>query len=263
MTDENWYDGLENEELKFSPVLKTFKSQEDALKGLVELKAYQGRSIALLPEDATPEMRKEWDTKLMEKVPGLVRKPNVDDPDDAKRFWSDLGTPEDRDGYQPPEGFEGLGDDVINDLSIIAHETGMTLEQYHKFLNTYAAANEEVQTAQATRLAEEEAELKKTWGAAYEDNIKISDTISAKFNGGEPVENMSNAERVRWINAAKALSSDPQVFNQISNPSPRKTRAEVQDRIDQIRTLLLDKSVHGDKRKALLKEQNNLWDELA
>ena len=38
MSEGKWQDSIESEELRHSPVLSTFKTPEDAYKGLVELK---------------------------------------------------------------------------------------------------------------------------------------------------------------------------------------------------------------------------------
>ena len=73
---------------------------------------------------------------------------------------------------------------------------------------------------------------------------------------------MSNEERLRWIGVANAIKSDPQVFNQINNPSPRKTPAELTQDIDDMRLKLRDKSVTGQARKNLLKRYEAMYEEL-
>ena len=256
MSEETtWLDGIEDEALRIDPTVVRFKNLDDVAKSLIEAKAYNGRSIAFPGDEATEEQWAAWDAKMTEKVPGLIRKDNPD-------LWTTLGVPGEADGYTLPDDFEGLDDVTIQQVRDVALAAGYTNKQFQDTLAGYATMATEV--GEANRIAQEErvTALKKAWGAAYDDNIRITDTIASKFNGDKPVENMSNEERLRWIGVANAIKSDPQVFNQINNPSPRKTPAELMQDIDDMRLKLRDKSVTGPARKSLLKRYEAMYEEL-
>lgn len=264
--DEHWLDGIElDDNLKTDNVIRRFGSLEDALKSIPEAKAYQGRSISLPPEDATPEMWSEFDTKLMGKVPGLIRRPTADDADDRARFMRDIGMPEEATGYKKPEDLD-IPDEMLAELTQIAFTTGLTQQQYEAFVNTYAAANGE--HLEQAKIAEQEANeiISKKWGAAKEDNDSIAQTLFQKFGDDDhpvDIENVPVPIRLMMAKMAKALTSDPQIFNQVQAVTTKKTPGELRNRIEQIFTLLKDDSVKGDKRKKLLTEQSNAYDELA
>jgi hypothetical protein len=235
MSEDRWQDTLETEELRDNPVLANFKTPEAAYQGLVELKAYQGRSIAIPGEDATAEAWADFDAKLTGKVPGVVRMPNDADEEDVKRFWGSLGVPEDKTEYTPPDDFEGLDDAVLKELVDLSETVGHTKDQHQKMLGVWAEAAAKMEEAAQQQRADDEAALKKTWGAAYEDNIAITDTILEKFGGKGDAIDLSRAERVLLLNIANSLTSDPQVFNQINNPTARKTPAELRADLDELR----------------------------
>lgn len=266
MSEEHWLNNLElqNEDLKVNPVLTRFPSLEEALKSIPEAKAYQGRSIALPPEDATPDMWKEFDGKLIGKVPGLIRKPSADDPDDRLRFLRDLGLPESEAGYKPPEGID-LPDNMVKDLTSMAFASNLTQEQYEALLKTYSTAHAERTTEAETAKQEADELLTKKFGRAKDDNLAINQTLFQKFADKDhpvDIESVSVPVQLMMANMAKALTSDPQIFNQIQTVTSKKTPAEMKSRLEEIRTMLLDGSVRGDKRKTLLREQGNLYEEL-
>ena len=266
MSEERWQDNLENEDLRSNPVLDRYKTPEAAYEGLIEKEAYAGRSIGIPGEDATEDAWKEFDTKMFEKVPGMVRKPDDTKPEDVKRFNVALGMPEDLDGYTPPEDFKGLDDTVVTQLQEIAHKAGLTSGQYHNMLTQYAEAATVVETAAVDQREADEAQLRKVWGEAYDGNISITDEIVRKFGDKDiPLGDLNNAGRLLLIGIAKSLTSDPQVFNQINNPKPALTPAEIEQQIQDIRVsdVIVNPRKHPPAaRKAAVAKMQRLYEKL-
>ena len=226
MTDR-WQDALENEELKISPVLDRYKTQEDAMLGLVEARSTLGRSFTMLNKDATPEERQAWiKGEVIEKLPELMVRPSFDTDEGAAETWKMLGVPGD-DGYTNPEDMGGLNEDLVPSLKDIAKELGMTQKQYAKYVEVNARMSAEGVELNTTALATHETERKGKWGAADEQNMSITDTLVEKFQDPDnPLGELNNGARYFIMNIAKALSSDPQVFNQLNEPQSKMTPAE-------------------------------------
>ena len=260
---DRWQDELESQELRESPVLDRFKTPEEAYKSVVEGATYRGRSIGLPGDDPTPEDLVRFDKKIMEKVPGLVRMPNGVDPEDDKRFWNQVGVPEDIDGYVPPADVDVLNEDMMQQLKDISHKAGLTKAQYENVISQYAEAATQMAEQSAAAREEETGKLKQHWGAAYDENIGITDNMVKQFQD-EKVEvgELNNAGRIMLLNMAKSMSSDPQVFNQNNKPQKGKTPAELRVEAEDIRLKLLDSNIKGEKRKILLKRYNNVYEEL-
>lgn len=263
MSEENWLDGLESEELRIDPTLVRFKTLDEAAKSILEAKAYSGRSIGIPGEEADDAQWVSFDAKMKEKVPGMVRMPEAGNTEDLKRFWGGMGVPDKAEDYTKPKDFTGLEDGVIENTARMAFESGLTNTQFQAMLGQLKASATEIDEANQAAATESDEKIKKLWGAKYTDNISITDTLAMKMNAGKAVENMSNAERIRWMNAAEALSSDPQSFSQAAKVVPGRTPAELTQDISDMRAKLRDKTVTGSARKLLLARFEKKHEELA
>lgn len=110
----------------------------------------------------------------------LVRLPEKDDDADGwSQVYQRMGRPEKPDGYEIPDVVIGEGDyNLANDFRTWSHEAGLSKRQagalagaYQKKLTEFAAAREE---AFAQRSTQEEADLKREWGAEFEGNVRAS-----------------------------------------------------------------------------------------
>jgi len=263
---DRWQDAYNDDpELANSPVLANFKTPQDALKGLVELKAYQGRSIKLPGDDATPEDKAQIVEKLRAKGVKIAIMPDDDNLEDKTRFWRELGVPDKADDYVPPESIDPLPDEMVAQLKDLAHKAGMTKQQYQAMLREYSPAHKSITEQNQTLQAEEETRLKQAWGGAYEQNLAITDEMVKQFQDSDvKLGPLNRAARLFLLNVAKSMSSEPQVFAQIRNPdSMRKTPAELRQDVEEMRSKLLDRSISGEKRKNLLNKYTKAFEELA
>ena len=264
MNDETrWQDTFEDPEISESPALQAFKTPKDAVKAYLELKSWQGRAVGLPGDDATPEDIAKFVAKTKERVPNLTVLPDEDNPDDVKRFWNDLGTPDDIKGYNPPADAVVLDETLDAQLKEIAHKTGMTTKQYQAFRETYVEGTQEMETKNAAIRSEGEAQLKAHWGAAHDENMQITDTMIKQFEDKNvPLGEVNTAGRILLMNVAKSLGNDPQIFDQINKPKPTKTPADIRADQDRYRARLKDSKLNGQSRKDVLAKYNQTFIDL-
>lgn len=193
---DDWYTKLDSEEIKNAPALKNFKSMEGLVKSFLSAQRMIGNSphsVIIPDETATEEERAE--------------------------FLNKLGRPEDPNGYEikKPENLEEIGlewnDDSAKAFANVAHEVGLTKEQFNKimdwhnnmtiesFKNADSSLEQEYEQARQT--------LQKEWGNAYESNVKLVSKLVDKLGITEVVQN-------------KGLANDP-VFIKAMNELARKT----------------------------------------
>jgi hypothetical protein len=261
--ETRWQDQFEDPEISDSAALQAFKSPKDAIKGYLELKSWQGRAVSLPGDD--PQEIAKFVAKTRERVPNLTVLPDEDNPDDVKRFWGDLGVPEDINGYKPPADAGVLDEELDKQIKDIAHKANMTDKQYQAFRQSYVEGSEELAETNAKMRAEQDAKLKQHWGAAHDENMQITDAMVKQFQDKDvPLGELNVAARVFLMNVAKSLGNDPQIFDQINKPKPAKTPADIRADQDRYRKQLTDKSkpLNGQVRKDILKKYNQTFIDL-
>jgi hypothetical protein len=232
-------------------------------KGYVDLKAYQGRSMKLPGDEPSVEEKSAVVERLKGMIPGLTILPDAENVDDNKRFWGEMGVPPDLDGYTPPADFDVLDEGMMQQLKDISHKAGLTTKQYHNVLQQYGEANTDIIEKNVTDKAEHVAQLKQTWGGAYDENIQITDAMITQFQDKDvPLGELNNAARIFMLNVAKSLSSDPQVFAQINNPKAGPTPAELRIDLEDMMAQLNDPTIRGERRKGILKKYEAGYKEL-
>lgn len=122
-----WMEGLP-EELTGEASLLQFQGVDGLAKSYIETKRMVGNSIRLPNGEAGPEAWAEFDARLQEKIPGLVRV----DLDNPESVYTALGRPEEPTGYAPPSFDEGtsFNPERIESFKPIAHKHGLTAKQF-------------------------------------------------------------------------------------------------------------------------------------
>lgn len=156
---DNWHEGIADSELRSTIEHKGWNHAEGPA---AMVKSYR-----------------ELETLMRGKMDGYTKIPGEDADDDARNaFYSAVGRPENADGYQPPE-FSNLaeGDAVPDWFRSVAHETGLSQDQYSKVMASYDGYMAEVEDQQISQLQEEaktgNQELQREWGDKYAENVAI------------------------------------------------------------------------------------------
>lgn len=232
---QDWRDNLPDD-LKSAKSLQSIKSVEDLAKGFVNAQSVIGRRF----EDLSPEQVKE--------------------------YYKSMGTPESPDQYEieAPEGVE-MNQDLADWYKKTAHKHGVPKEAAENLFRDYMQMEME-QTAQQqelTSIAEKEqlGQLKKDFGPAYDERVKLANRALTEFGGDEAIqaiheaglannptlikllanagETLAEGKFVSGQQSGKfgmtseeasqkitALRNDPEFMNQYANPSsPRHNDA--------------------------------------
>ena len=229
-TEGKWQDAyLDDPELANSPVLETFKTDRDALKGLVELKAYQGRSVALVKPDASPEEKSDLVKKLRNAGVDITYMPDTTNPEDMKRFREEHGVPKDGNYVLPKDAdVTGMPQEGIDAAIKLSQDMGHTTEQHEAFvaaLNTY---NLEAKGTSDLAATEMDNQLTKILGDARPalEGV-LAEAVTKHQHPDMPAEPFTPAQQLVMINLMKSISVDPQSFDQINNPNTGPTPAEI------------------------------------
>ncbi len=246
MTDENnWRDALP-EEIQADPSLANFQDVGQLAKSFIDTKSFQGNSIHIPGEDAGDEQQQEFVSKLLEKAPGVMLRPDMDNAEQSVEFFRTLGMPEKSDGYEVPE--IDLPDGAIADQSRvdsfrnIAHEAGLTKSQFNKVMSK--VMEQDVTMAQQAMDSQKESmeTLKAEWGMATEERIKAAISIAERTKAPDKlVEGLKAgqipADIVKWVYEMSVSMGDGEGSNSNNNQqseSGSMSPGEAQEKINEI-----------------------------
>lgn len=155
-------------DLQAAPWLKDYASKEAAIKGLGDLKSYQGRSVGIPGKDAKPE---DW-----------------------TRVYDRLGRPKTAEEYDIPspvgtEGAPWWTDDLGTGLKGIAHKVGLNNTQAATFVQEVAqflgAGHNRQEASKVEATAQTQRALSELWGGAKVQNLHLAQQAVKRFGDGE------------------------------------------------------------------------------
>jgi len=185
----NWRDSL-SDEMKGNESLANFEDVGALAKGFIDAKAYQGASVKIPGEDAGDEDVKAFNDKVIEKMPALMYKPDLENQEQSVDFYRTLGMPEKSDGYKmpevsPPEGVE-MNTEKLESFRGIAHKHGLTAKQFEGVMADVMAGDIASAQAGGEALVANLGAIKEKWGHAFNDNMAKVSTLLSKT--GAPPE---------------------------------------------------------------------------
>lgn len=194
---DDWRETLPAE-IKAHPVLQKYKTNVDAIKGLVDAQKLIGKEKIPLPgKDATDE---DW-----------------------AEVWNRLGRPETVDGYKLPEDVklaEGMSLDagMIKGFKEQCHKHGILPKQaesiYRWFVESQNSAFNGFMGSRAEITKKAETAMRNEYGQAYEQNIALAQKVVKKFAGEEAFKALAagagnDPHLIRmFVNIGKAMSED-------------------------------------------------------
>lgn len=188
MTDESWLNGLP-EEMRAAPQLKKFESIDGLAKSYIEMEAFQGNALRIPGEHASAGDVQEFHEKVMTRVPGLVRKPSLDDEDSVNMFWQSMGRPEKADDYA---AIEGIGDAEAAQLREIAMKSNLTNDQYKTVAESLSGLSTQ-ERAVATQQNEEALNaLKAKHGEAWDQKVNAINMLKTSLEMDDTLLDLSN-----------------------------------------------------------------------
>jgi hypothetical protein len=176
-----WRDALPDT-LKAVPSLQKFDSIEGLANSFIQLEQYQGNSVRIPGPDATADDQLKAYSKVMERMPGLVRKPVEDDAESMSQFWSSLGKPEKADDYA---AIDGLSPEQTEFMRNTAFESNMTGTQFRQFAEKFAGQVTMTNEESAFAAKSEYQELEQEWGMAKDTKMQAIRMMAAQLQMDE------------------------------------------------------------------------------
>ena len=207
MVEGNWRDTLPDE-IKGSEALANFEDIGALAQGFIDAKAYQGASIKIPGEDAGEDDRTAFTNKLLDKVPGLMHKPDFENAEQSSDFYRSMGMPETSDKYEVPEvempeGIEYKADKA-EAFRAIAHKNGLTAAQFKGIMKDVMVQDIAVAKGDLDGVQENMTAIKEKFGHAFSDNMGKINTLLTKT--GAPADLVSGVkkgvvgvETVNWL----------------------------------------------------------------
>ena len=173
MTDENWHDSLPDD-LKTAPIFKpsddgTVKSVEQVVADLTNLTQVAGNSLRMPGPDAGADDIATFQARVMEKVPGLMNTPNLEDPESVSAHFTKMGKPATPEEYAVPE-IEGFELPNPGEAKSQAHALNMTQVQFTEYVTTQARAMQTSIEMLQGQYDEQAGIIDGEWGAAKGQN---------------------------------------------------------------------------------------------
>ncbi|MCP4210069.1 MAG: hypothetical protein GY764_01190 [Halieaceae bacterium] len=216
--ESNWRDGLSEENSKDAS-LADFKGVDQLATAYRSTKQMIGKSLRPPGPDASPEDHAAFRQDLLDRGLGLTQIP--DDVEGRMELYRQMGLPEDATGYDP---IEGLEEGRFKRISELAHQNGVSREQFSAVLGPLVASDIEILNTQNGERSAGIDALKKDWGDAYTDKAArvrqfaaITDApakLLAHLDSATP-----DADTLKWLDgvAGEIGSEGQQLANDIGS----------------------------------------------
>lgn len=233
----------------FRPSEDGAKSADQILADLNDAAQHMGNSLRIPGPDAGEDAMATFQTRAMEKIPGLMKTPDAEDAEGMSAIFGKLGRPAGADGYKVPEGLD-LTPEQAGQVMGMAHAADMTQGQFSKYVSDWAAANGAAVTEAQNKHSQALEALKGEWGATYDKNVgeiasflksnsSTPDSVLQALEGGQ-----LPAEQVRWLHSlAESVSPEDGQFHQQEDAgSGLVSPSEARDQIEEINVRLINES---------------------
>lgn len=175
------------EEYRANPAFAKFDSWEGVAKSYVNIEKMVGmdkNQLLALPKENTPEA--------------------------MAPIWDKLGRPTDVKGYEIEQYKEVLPPEVLGKYADLAHKSGMSKTAFQalvgEFVNESVAGQKAMQEQQEQQVQQWQADVKKEFGAAYEDKINFARKAVESFGLSDVIkENSAMFEHPAIIKAFSAI----------------------------------------------------------
>ncbi len=223
-----------------SPALKDTKSVESLAKQFVDQQSYLGRNIQVPDAEATPERWDEFYSKVAEKAPDLMRKPDFEaDPSAKDDIYRALGKPKDAVDYALPEGLE-LQEDELGRYRKAAHDAGLSKDQFAGMMADVIAPGIAARQEREHAIKNSRDVLAQEWGMGTDRKMKEAQRALETFFPGSPmaVADMDGDSIKGFAAIAEAMGREnPQLVTQDAGTmafTPDEARSKADDILSRI-----------------------------
>ena len=235
-----WREALP-EEIREAGSLKDIPDVNTLAKSYVDAQSFIGRSIRIPGEDASDEVRSEFNAKLTE-VPGVGRIPTEESSsEDWGTFYNQLGRPQSVDDYkiERPENLPGDPEAERGFLEKM-HEVGLNNKQASELINWMHDGNQNV-TAEMQETQDRSLQALKTeWGQAFDQKLGQARNALQAYGDDDLVEMLNNTGLGDSPSMIKAFAkigeglTEDAALNLGGSQASRNTPAEAWSQINEI-----------------------------
>lgn len=227
------------EDLQGDAALRQFESVDGLAKSYLETKRLQGSSVRIPNGEAGAEAWSEFDAKLTEKVPGLVRV----DPDNPDALYKTLGRPDEASDYSDPTFDEGVTHDSsrIDSFKPIAHKHGLTDKQFKGVVADMVALENGVMAQVGEINAKAMTEFKAAEGERFDETMSLAqrflDTVGKEHQFTAPLKTLTVSEISMYADMMRRLGAEGSggAGDEGREPGGKMTPAAAREEIDAIR----------------------------
>lgn len=248
------------------------KPLSQVVSDLNDAAQYMGNSLRIPGPDAGTDDIAKFHERVMEKIPGLMATPNLEDPDSLNQTFAKLGRPDGADGYKAPDDVT-MDADQLGQLKAIAHKSNLTQKQFADYLANWSEADTGARDQAAAKHQEAVSALKGEWGAAYDDRVQEIGAF-LKTNSATPpyvLEALEAgtlpAEQVRWLHAiADAVGNEDGQFHQQEGDggAPLVGPEEARARVSEITARMYDRdNPPSSEEIAILDKKQEAYEHMA
>jgi hypothetical protein len=230
--EKQWYEEAMPEGLRDIPFLKDSSSPEEFRSRVENASQYMGNAVRIPGPDATEEHWSEFDQKLAEKVPGLLRA-DLDSEEGRAELMKRLGRPENAEEY----GAEG-DSAWLADAALAA---GLTKSQFASLVSGVAEITDRRNQESAQTKAEKLEGLFQEWGLSAAKKMEHIEGLAKLTEAPESVLNAIrekglDAETYQWLDRLAQNFSQAQNFKEDRNDpealTPMEAEAQIQELIN-------------------------------
>lgn len=201
----------------------------------------------------------------------IIALPKENTPEAMAPIWDKLGRPADAKGYEIEQYKETLPQEVLGKYAELAHKSGISKSAFQalvgEFVNESVAGQKLMQEQEEQQIQQWQAEVKKEFGAAYDDKINFARKVVESFGLSEVIQqNPTMFEHPAIIKAFAAIGEKTSEGTVLSNGavshgklSPNEAKMELskfQSDKDNVK-IMLDKS--HPQHEFIMKKRDELF----
>lgn len=250
----NWYDVLGETAASWQEVT-TSENMEGFMGQMANMKSLMGNSIRIPSDQAGEDDWSKFNEKLMSKVPGLMKMPDLADNEAMGLLFNKIGRPEDHEGY------ESISD--MPDLRQIAHDAGLTKKQYEIMMKAAQGNQNDILDQAKDGVLKSQLELKNKWGEAYSQRTMAIGKLIEQTDAPQQIKEMAlngtlDGNISEWLyGIVKQFGGEEQIIGEVSN-SNKLDPGEAQERADEIYTRLMNEKIPPEEYQRLVHKRISL-----
>lgn len=236
--NESWRNALP-ENFREAPFIGKAETPEAALQAIQNAASWMGNSLRIPGPDASAEDQSAFAQRAMEKIPGLIKAPNPDDPEQVAAILAKLGAPGSADQYVLPDGVDPA---VGANLREWANDAGMTKGQWDIWISKYASNNSDTAATNQAAFDAEQSRLLGEWGMAYDQKAANIYVLMEQLQAPDAVKEAVKSRTLppdqmrMWDRLVSSVGDEGAPLAAIGKgtDSPKMSPAEAKAQIDEI-----------------------------